>query len=180
MSVVALFNLIAIKHLEYVVVVIIGKYRRIMHKYERFELRFQRRLYRRLKALHFPAKDLFVLNVLAVVSAVYPAACTAYAVILIDIVIVVEYAYGREALICEEILHFAHSRPPIIVVALEDYLPAGQSVYEAEVRKRLLERHSPRNVPCQHDRVIWLDHFPPVFLYPLLIVLPAVKDAHRL
>ena len=62
-----------------------------------------------------------------------PAARTAYPVAFIPVMIVMEYAYGGKAVHGYEIVHLFHCGPPVIVIALGDYLFSGERVYELQI-----------------------------------------------
>lgn len=77
--------------------------------------------------------------------------------------------------------HLRHRVPPVVVVAPDDDLPAGELRDPQEIRERLRQIAPPREVACEDDRVFRTDRREPGAADLLAVVLPVLaEDVHRL
>ena len=61
-----------------------------------------------------------------------------------------------------ELIELRRRRPPVVVVPLENDLPAGDLVDEGKILFRLLDAERPAEVPQKNRRVAGLDHGKPL------------------
>lgn len=115
MTVPAFFDIMSFQDVENAVINAVPKDRRIMEKHQWDKSLLFSGGYRRFKSPSLTGEDLSI-GRLTVFG--YPAPRAADAVAFIAVMIVVEYAYGIEAIFGEIFCHFAHSAPPVVVVTL--------------------------------------------------------------
>ncbi|SCI77020.1 Uncharacterised protein [uncultured Blautia sp.] len=82
-----------------------------------------------------------------------PSPGPAQGVVSIQGAVVMEKVQGGKALLREEVLHFGHRGPPVVVVPLHQILFAGELVQKAEVRLRLIQVDAPGGVPRQDQHI---------------------------
>ena len=109
-----------------------------------------------------------------------PSPGPAQGIVPIQGAVVVEKVQGGKALLREEVLHFGHRGPPVVVVPLHQILFAGELVQEAKVRLRLVQVDAPGGVPCQ-DQHITGGQLAQGFPDAVCVVLPrGAEHLHRL
>ena len=91
-----------------------------------------------------------------------------------------EYLQGGQAVFVKEALHLGGRLPPVVVIALEEYLFAGELVDELKVRQGLLKAHAPAQVAAEDGDIV-LRQGREALTYFFHVVLPFVaEDVHRL
>ena len=108
---------------------------------------------RGLKA-HYLAAHYLAVVLAALLLLIKPAARAADGIFAVFIGIIIEYINGVDAVRGEKARGFGHGVPPVIVIALENYLPAGQRVYEEEILQRAVKPHAPAQIAAEHGDVI--------------------------
>ena len=77
--------------------------------------------------------------------------------------------------------HLRHRVPPVVVVATDDDLPAGEPRDPQEIRERFRQIAAPREIARENDRVLRADRLEPGAADFLAVVLPVLsEDVHRL
>lgn len=77
--------------------------------------------------------------------------------------------------------HLRHRVPPVVVVAADDDLAAGELRDPQEVRERFRQIAAPGEIACDDDRVLRADRLEPGTADLFAVVLPVLaEDVHRL
>ena len=123
-----------------------------------------RRLQRRLQPSQLPPEHLFVVRP-AFVLLVEPAARPAERHVAIKVAVVVQDLHVGESLLRAEFIEFRRRRPPVVVVSLQQDLPARNGADEREVLLRLLDAERPAQIARQDGRVLRPDDGQPPDAY---------------
>ena len=78
----------------------------------------------------------------------------------------------------EKLFHLGFGGPPIIVVPLEDNLPAGQAFNKLEILEGLFQPHGPGDIPGDYHRVFRLYQPPPMGFQFFHIPIPTAENIH--
>ena len=68
----------------------------------------------------------------------------------------------RIAALGAEAVEFCRRAPPVVMIALQDDLPAGDGCHEGKIRFRLLQLQRPRHIAEQHRRILRPDDRQPL------------------
>ena len=119
------------------------------------------RLERGLQPDQLTAEDLLVVALLEILFE-KPAARAADAGVAVHKAVVEQKLDAVNLMRLEELRHFAHRRPPQIVVSLEDDLLSRQTFDHLKIRQCLLQIDAPRDIAADDNRVVIRDQMRPV------------------
>ena len=119
-----------------------------------------RRLQGALQADQLPVQDLLVVGP-ALLLLKEPAPGAADRQLTVLVAVVVQDPEIGKALGLAELIEFGGRGPPVVVVALQDDLPARDGVDEGEVLPGAVQVHGPAQVPQQDRGVLGADHGEP-------------------
>ena len=138
-----------------------------------------RQLQRPLQPPELAPEDLLVVAA-GLLFVIEPAARAAERKLPIKEAAVVQHVKIRKAVLRAEAVKGLERRPPVVVVALEDDLAAGDGVHEGKILRRVLQTHCPAEIAEQHGRILRPDD---AQVLPELVDIalpPAAEDVHRL